>query len=380
MSPTEPPSSSSADRANAPTGRKRERLSILTMASLTKEVHRPTIRASALVFEDPISRELKDHLEKVAPSNATILIVGETGTGKELVARFVHQSSDRRNGPFVAVNCGTFVETLVEAELFGHEKGAFTGATHAKRGWFEAANGGTIFLDEIGDLAPALQVKLLRVLQEREVVPVGARQPVPIDVRVIAATNIDLEQAVRLNRFRQDLFYRLNVARVDLHPLRDRPGDILPLAEHFLAIYAAQQERGDELRIHRDAVRGLRNYVWPGNIRELENVIHHAVLVAQGNEIMARDLNLSRIGLDHASSVGQQDEPIAQIFRRLFDTSTPGLYDLVSEQLVRAALDYCDGNQVQTARLLGISRNVLRSHLARLGVIAPVRRKLPIES
>jgi sigma-54 dependent transcriptional regulator len=339
------------------------------MAALTKDRHRPTIRASALVFEDPASRDLKAHLERVAPSTANILIVGETGTGKELVARFIHQSSARRDGPFVAVNCGTFVETLVEAELFGHEKGAFTGATASKAGWFEAASRGTIFLDEIGDLAPALQVKLLRVLQEREVVRVGARQPISIDVRVIAATNIDLEQAVRLGRFRQDLFYRLNVARIDLQPLRDRPGDILPLAEHFLASYAAEQNRS-ELRLGQEASRQLLAYLWPGNIRELENVIHHAVLVAQGRTIAAADLTLSRRGMRTGDVPDPQADALISVFRRLFDQDTSSLYDHVTEKLVRAALDHCEGNQVQTARLLGISRNVLRSHLTRIGLIA----------
>lgn len=359
------------DKISSPT-----RQAILTMASLTADVHRPTIRASALVFEDASSRELKEHLERVAPSNANILIVGETGTGKELVARFVHQASARRDGPFVAVNCGTFVETLVEAELFGHEKGAFTGAISAKSGWFEAANGGTIFLDEIGDLAPALQVKLLRVLQEREVVRVGARQPIAIDVRVIAATNIDLEQAVRLGRFRQDLFYRLNVARVDLRALRDRPGDILPLAEHFLAAYSAQQNRSD-LGLGEDAARALLAYLWPGNIRELENVIHHAVLVAQGAMIAPGDLNLSPRGLRPEPAGDTQADALTGVFRRLFDQDIDSLYEHVSQQLIRAALDHCEGNQVQTARLLGISRNVLRAHLVRLGVIAARQRKTP---
>ncbi len=364
----ETPNPPFADRLATPSRPARGRQPIVTMASLTKDIHRPTIRAQALVFEDPISRELKDHLERIAPSNANILIVGETGTGKELVARFIHQSSERSAGPFVAVNCGTFVETLVEAELFGHEKGAFTGAVNAKTGWFEAANGGTIFLDEIGDLAPSLQVKLLRVLQEREVVRVGARTPIAIDVRVVAATNVDLEQAVRLGRFRQDLFYRLNVARIDLRPLRDRPGDIMPLADHFLGLYGRPDSQ-----IGKDAVRQLLSYLWPGNIRELENVIHHAVLVAQGPQIGAHDLNLSRHGSEPLTSSTQQ-EPLQAVFQRLFEENTHAIYDQVSNQLIRAALDYCEGNQVQTARLLGISRNVLRAHLVRLGVISAPRR------
>jgi sigma-54 dependent transcriptional regulator len=361
------------DRSAAP--EETETSAVLTMASLTKQKLRPTTRASALVFEDPLSRALRAHLERIAPSSANIMIVGETGTGKELVARFIHQASERQSGPFVAVNCGTFVESLVEAELFGHEKGAFTGAITAKPGWFETAKGGTIFLDEIGDLAPALQVKLLRVLQEREVVRVGARKPVAIDVRVIAATNVDLEEAVRLSRFRQDLYYRLNVARVDLKPLRERPGDILPLVQYFLGIYAKQQNR-PALRLGKEAARRLLAYAWPGNIRELENVIHHAVLVAQGDEIAANDLHLSRAASE-APLVSQQNQSLDAAFQVLFEAETPALYDQVSTQLIRAALDYCEGNQVQTARLLGISRNVLRAHLGRMGVIPPRKPPAP---
>lgn len=186
-----------------------------------------SIRATAQVFEDPKSQALLAHLQQVAPSDASVLIIGETGTGKELVARHIHNLSARRNRPFVAVNCGAFSESLVEAELFGHEKGAFTGALSAKAGWFEEANGGTLFLDEIGDLPMAIQVKLLRVLQEREVVRLGSRKSIPIDVRVLAATNVQLEKAINAGHFREDLYYRLDVVNLELSPLRDRPGDIL---------------------------------------------------------------------------------------------------------------------------------------------------------
>ena len=183
-----------------------------------------TVRAKALVFEDPRSRELLRRIEQIAPSAATVLIMGETGTGKEIVARHIHDLSARAGQAFVAVNCGAFSETLVESELFGHERGAFTGAVAPKPGWFEAAHGGTLFLDEIGDLPAAVQVKLLRVLQEREVVRLGSRQPIAIDVRLVAATNVALEQAVAAGRFREDLYYRLRVAVVPIPPLRERPG------------------------------------------------------------------------------------------------------------------------------------------------------------
>ena len=189
-----------------------------------------TIRAKALIFHDPKSLTLLSHVERIAPSEANVLIIGETGTGKELIARHIHAQSGRK-GPFVAVNCGAFSENLVEAELFGHEAGAFTGAQQARAGWFEAANGGTLFLDEVGDLPLAIQVKLLRVLQERQVVRLGSRKPVPVDVRLVAATNVDLEKAVQAGHFRLDLYYRLNVAPVFLPPLREREGDILPLVD-----------------------------------------------------------------------------------------------------------------------------------------------------
>ncbi len=203
----------------------------------------PTIRATAMVFEDPASLAIRNELDRLAPSDASVVIIGETGTGKELAARYLHDHSRRRGGPFVAVNCGALVDNLVEAELFGYERGAFTGALKTQVGWFEAANGGTLLLDEIGDLPPPLQVKLLRVLQEREVVRLGARSPIAVDVRVVAATNVDLEAAVAAGQFRQDLFFRLNVATVTLPPLRHRPGDIPFLADHFLELYRDRMGR-----------------------------------------------------------------------------------------------------------------------------------------
>ena len=203
-----------------------------------------SVRAKALVFEDGKSRALLGRIQQVAPSNATVLIAGETGTGKEIVARHIHDLSNRSNRPFVAVNCGAFSESLIESDLFGHEKGAFTGAASGKAGWFEAADGGTLFLDEIGDLPLGAQVKLLRVLQEQEVVRLGSRTPIPVDVRLIAATNVRLEEAVAAGHFREDLFYRLAVAKVAVAPLRERPGDILPLARYFLNVYAGKLGTG----------------------------------------------------------------------------------------------------------------------------------------
>src|SRR3954468_1966289 len=248
-----------------------------------------SVRAKALVFEDARSRALLQRIRQVAPSQATVLITGETGTGKEIVARHLHELSRRANQPFVAVNCGAFSENLAEAELFGHERGAFTGAQTSKAGWFETAHGGTLFLDEIGDLSLPLQVKLLRVLQEGEVVRVGSRQPIPIDVRLVAATNIDLRQAMAAGHFREDLFYRLNVTMLEIPPLRDRPADIMPLAEHFLLHYVRRLGI-DGARFTPGAERRLLEHAWPGNIRELENAIHHALLVCKAGEIEAEDL------------------------------------------------------------------------------------------
>jgi sigma-54-specific transcriptional regulator len=325
-------------------------------------------RATALVFEDPQSKALLHHLRRIAPSNASIVITGETGTGKELVARYVHEVSERRTDPFIAMNCAAFSESLVESELFGHERGAFTGAISTRAGWFEAANGGTLFLDEIGDLPLSMQVKLLRVLQEREVVRLGSRQPIPIDVRLIAATNINLEEAVEAGRFRTDLYYRLNVAALRLLPLRERPGDILPLAHHFLSEYSSRLGCATAA-FAPETLQQLENYPWPGNIRELENVIHHALLVCHDNLVRPADLHLAPLQPKTSVVRTIATNPLEGILFELFAQNAPNLYESLTETIVRTAYRYCRNNQVQTARLLGISRNILRSHLKQLGLI-----------
>jgi sigma-54-specific transcriptional regulator len=323
--------------------------------------HARAVRATAVVFADPASQALADRIARVAPSNATVLVVGETGTGKELVAREVHRQSNRADRPFVAINCAALPEHIVESELFGHEKGAFTGAEAQKRGWFETASNGTLFLDEVGDLPPSMQVKLLRVLQEREVNRIGSRVPIPIDVRFIAATNVRLEDAVRAGRFREDLYYRLNVARLTLPPLRDRPGDILPLARHFLALYA--ERAGTEAAFSRGAEAALRTYAWPGNIRELENVVQQALLLG-ARLIGAEDLNL-----DVPSSLGgfrgeaPAGDSLEDAFNTLFEDGATDVHAVVEERLLRHALRRTGSNQVQTAQLLGITRNVLRHRM-----------------
>jgi len=337
-------------------------------------------RASLLVFEDPRSQALLERLELVAPSVANVLIIGETGTGKELIACHIHAVSQRANGPFIGVNCGAFSENLVESELFGHERGAFTGATSTKAGWFEAAEGGTLFLDEIGELPLHLQVKLLRVLQERQVVRLGSREAIDIDVRVVAATNIDLEDAVSAGRFREDLYFRLNVATLHLAPLRERRGDLLPLARHFLRDYS-DRLGAKSATISPEAEQHLLNgHKWPGNIRELENVIHHALLVCRGNVIRPEDLNLTtpRAGRSAATASAPAaklggEEQLRAALQKLFEEEPEQLHTLIEDTVIRTAYTYCHHNQVQTACLLGISRNIVRARLAQCGEIAPRR-------
>jgi sigma-54-specific transcriptional regulator len=341
----------------------------------------PTVtsaRAKALVFEDATSKELLRLIQRIAPSHATVLVTGETGTGKEIVARHLHELSPRREGPFLAINCGAFSEALVESELFGHEEGSFTGATTTRAGWFEAANGGTLFLDEIGDLPPPVQVKLLRVLQEREVVRLGSRQAQTIDVRLVAATNVDLAEAVQAGRFREDLYYRLHVASLAIPPLRERPGDILPLARYFLELYRQRLGLGT-VRLSSRAERELLDHAWPGNIRELDNVMHRALLVFHGEEITPHDLRLSSLCARPSGSKSDEDALDAALLE-LFERGGPTLYHHIEERLLRAAYHFCDRNQVQTAKLLGISRNIVRARLMQYGDIAGTPRTTSRES
>jgi DNA-binding NtrC family response regulator len=343
-----------------------------TLLSLEGPEVRPlSIRAKALVFADPLSERLLNELELVGPSDAPVLVLGETGTGKELVARHLHHLSGRR-GAFVAVNCGAISETLAESELFGHEAGSFTGAVGRREGWFEAANGGTLFLDEIGDLPLNMQVKLLRVLQEREVVRVGSRKPIPIDVRLVVATNVDLQEAVSAGHFRLDLYYRINIAQINLPPLRDRTGDILPLIEHFLRIYA--QRLGSPLpSLAEPTRRALLAYPWPGNIRELENVVHFALMVCGGDTIEPRHLKfcngISVAGSGNGNAGEAPIKAIERLVARLFDTPGSTLLIDIEGIVVRAAFEHTRYNQVRTADILGITRNVVRTLLKRHGLL-----------
>jgi len=272
--------------------------------------------------------------------------------------------------------------------LFGHEAGAFTGATQARTGWFETANGGTLFLDEIGDLSMALQVKLLRILQERQVVRLGARTPISLNVRLVAATNVDLHKAVEADRFRSDLYYRLSVATVQLAPLHQRPGDIIPLARHFVSVYS-EKMKVEEAALSPAARQALLEYDWPGNIRELENVIHFALIVCRNGVIQPDDLKLSGVSRrrsdlrDEAlpsrapASIPVPEAASGEGFRQrmsalvssMIEADQGNLYETFEETVIRTAFDHCYRNQVQTARVLGISRNILRTQLKRFGLI-----------
>ena len=342
-----------------------------------------SIRAKALVFADPASRRLLSYIEKLAPSEVPVLISGETGTGKELVARHIHLLSGR-TGPFLAVNCGAINDHLAESELFGHEAGSFTGAVGRREGWFEAANGGTLFLDEIGDLPLAMQVKLLRVLQEREVVRIGSRKSIAVDVRLVAATNVDLDHAVSAGRFRLDLLYRLNIAQARLPPLRERPDDVLPLAQHFLRIYS-QRMNAPVPKLSPAAIDALRAHAWPGNIRELENVIHFALLISSDDDIKPEHLKVSggwgaaasgevgRAAAVNVPAVAPDNmtplQVIAAQLRRSFAQPGAALFDDLERLIVTEAYRHCGSNQVQSAALLGVTRNVLRTLLKRHGLL-----------
>jgi len=287
---------------------------------------------------------LRRDIARAASSNATVLVVGESGTGKELVARAVHYASPRAGGPFLPVHCGGIPDTLLESELFGHVKGAFTGATESRAGYFQAAHTGTLFLDEIGDVSAAMQVRLLRVLQEREISMVGSPKPIPIDVRILAATNKDLAQAVEQDRFREDLFFRLHVLVLEVPPLRERGEDVLTLAHHFAARCSAEAGR-DPPELTDAALEILLHHSWPGNVRELENVIQRAVVMGGGPRI---------------------DVPQLPPGMRFSIQTTPDVRRSLAEiefEHVRRVLEAVGGNKSAAARILGIDRKTLREKL-----------------
>jgi two-component system response regulator HydG len=300
------------------------------------------------------SRRFADVLrlaEQVAPTDSTVLLQGESGTGKEVIARYLHNLSNRAEGPFLSINCGALPENLLESELFGHVKGSFTGAVRDKQGLFAAARGGTFFLDEVGEMPPSLQIKLLRVLQEREVIPVGATETIPVDVRIVAATNRDLEEEVRRGHFRSDLYYRLNVIALELPSLRDRRDDLVPLIDHCLQELASERE-AEPKALSSDAMDAVMVYDWPGNVRELQNALEHAVVLSKGNLIEPTALP-ERITRRHREPlVAERSSP------------NPSL-DVIERAYIMWVLQAEGGNKTRAAEVLGIDPSTLYRKLSR---------------
>ncbi len=339
---------------------------------------RETYRFDNIIGSSPAMLEVLSTIAQVANSRATVLLLGETGCGKELIAKAVHYNSARREKPLIRVNCGALSRELLESELFGHVKGAFTGAVRDKIGRFEAADGGTIFLDEVGTLDMQLQVKLLRVLQEREFERVGDHHTIKADVRVIAATNLDLEEEVRKDNFREDLYYRLNVVTINLPALRSRREDIPVLIDHFLDRYNRENQR-DLRKISRETLNSLMRYPWPGNVRELENMIERAVVLSSGNEFTEDLLPLpirmfsQQVRGDRSDeSIDGQCHKLAESAIRQYQAHDGEVYDMVIHQverhLLREALQHNGGVKIRTADFLGINRNTLNKKVKDLGI------------
>ncbi len=307
-----------------------------------------------IITQSPIMKKLLSQAKSVAKSKATVLIQGESGTGKELLARFIHLHSDRATGPFVALNCAALPETLLESELFGHEKGAFSGAIMKKLGKFELANGGTILLDEITEMALPLQAKLLRVLQEEEIDRLGGTSPIPIDVRVIATTNRDVLAAVRSGKFREDLYFRLNVIPLKIPPLRERLEDIPLLAENFRQYFVKEYGKNG-LKFASGVLDELSKRKWVGNVRELKNIIERGVLLSQGSEITLQDLLVDEVEASENNSVSTSQGALGE---DIFDLGE------VEKEMIKRALSKTKGNRTHAAKLLGISVRTLRNKLA----------------
>jgi len=310
-----------------------------------------------IIAVSPKMQEVLATVERVAPTNSTVLLGGESGVGKDLIARAIHEKSRRASGPFVKINSTAIPENLLESELFGYEKGAFTGATTSKPGKFELADKGTLFLDEIGDVPPAIQVKLLRVLQEREFERLGGTRTIKVDVRLIAATNRDLRAALEEGTFREDLYYRLNVVPIDIPPLRDHKEDISGLANLFLSRFASDSGRSEKITgISPAAMQLLVGHYWPGNVRELQNVIERASALASGSQLEVDDIQL--------------DSPRNRANAAASDRFLPDgmTLDQWEDEMIREALKRAGGNKSQAARLLGLSRNALRYRLSKIGI------------
>lgn len=324
--------------------------------------------SSTIIHEDPAMKSVLDLADKIAPSDASVLITGESGTGKELMARYLHNRSKRASGQFVAVNCAAIPDNLLESELFGHEKGSFTGAVARRIGKFEEANGGTLLLDEITEMHPRLQAKLLRAIQEREIDRVGGSQPIPVDVRILATSNRNMEEAVTNGDFREDLYFRLNVVNILIPPLRNRPADIMVLAGYFGKKYA-QANGVDERPFTPEAAARLKAHAWRGNVRELENAVHRAILLAQGEEI---DGDAIMLNLGDSAAAPDTADPAesggggAMVGKTVAE---------VERDLIIETLHHCLGNRTHAANILGISIRTLRNKLKQYsqdGVAVPM--------
>ena len=328
----------------------------------------------AIVGRSDLMQDVYKAIGRVAPTNATVLIRGESGTGKELVARAIYQHSRRSNRPFLVINCVAIPENLLESELFGYEKGAFTGASHRRVGKVEQAHSGTIFLDEIGDTPSSIQAKILRLLQEHSIERLGGQKVIPVDVRIIAATNRNLEAALSEGRFREDLYYRLKVVTIWLPPLRDRAGDIPILTEYFLSKYASEMDMGIP-GITEDAMEVLSDYSWPGNVRELSNTIHKTLIFNRGAPVCPEDIYQAVSGEDRGIETYSKsgDEAIRQWIREeLKSDTTENMFDLCMDRFaslfVSEALSFTGGNRSHAARLLGLSRPTLHSKIEKYGL------------
>jgi DNA-binding NtrC family response regulator len=349
-------------------GRSAETLVAAACRALPGEAAPAESPPAAVVVADPVMERVHRLIGRVAPGTINVLLLGETGVGKEVAAEMVHRLSKRPAGPFLRLNCGGFSETLLESELFGHEKGAFTGAHQAKIGLLESADGGTVFLDEIGELPAALQVKLLRVLEDRQVMRVGALRPKKIDVRFVAATNRNLEEEVARGAFREDLYYRVNGIAIVIPPLRERVGEIQQLARLFVA-EAAGAAGLPEPRLSEEAVLLLESYAWPGNIRELRNVMERAVLLSSDDLIGDEHLPTEKMRTGGVARAATEQAPGLGRGATLRDD-----VDDLERRRILDALDSCSGNQTRAARMLGISRNTLAARLEQFGIPRPRKR------
>jgi DNA-binding NtrC family response regulator len=332
-----------------------ERQSLISENKLLREKLQEKFSFGTIVTKSNKMEQVLSIASRVAESKASVLISGESGTGKELVASAIHFASGRKSNPFVAVNCAALNENLLESELFGHEKGAFTGADKKRYGRFETANGGTIFLDEIGDIPLSMQVKLLRVLQEEKFERVGSSETVEVDVRVIAATNKDLKQLIKEGKFREDLYFRLNVVSIEIPPLRERREDIIPLAEFFVNKYS-EFSQYKKMTLSKEAAGKIIKYDFPGNVRELENIIHRAVVMARSDVITSEDIFMNLNKSDEKNNPDNIDE-----------MNLNENVELLEKKLVKIALDKSNGNQSSAARKLGISERNLRYRLTKWG-------------